>query len=60
MDIIINDTDYSFIKHNSRNIASTLAARLGTWKFPIVSVKPSMLMEKPGQFEISIERGGRN
>ena len=60
VDIIINDTDYSFIKHNSRNIASTLAARLGTWKFPIVSVKPSMLMEKPGQFEISIERGGRN
>ena len=30
VDIIINDTDYSFIKHNSRNIASTLAARLGT------------------------------
>jgi hypothetical protein len=59
LNIIINDSDYSFIKHNSRNIASTMAARLGTWKFPIVSVKPSMLMEKPGQFEISIERGGR-
>ncbi|WP_455644755.1 NYN domain-containing protein [Methanosphaera sp.] len=59
LDIIINDADYSFIKHNSRNIASTLAARLGTWKFPVVSVKPSMLMEKQGQFEISIERGGK-
>jgi hypothetical protein len=59
LNIIINDYDYSFIKHNSRNIASTMAARLGTWKFPIVSVKPSMLMEKPGQFEISIERGGK-
>ena len=59
LNIIINDSDYSFIKHNSRNIASTLASRLGTWKFPIVSVKPSMLMEKPGQFEISIERGGK-
>jgi hypothetical protein len=56
---ILNLNDYSFIKHNSRNIASTLASRLGTWKFPIVSVKPSMLMEKPGQFEISIERGGK-
>ncbi|PAV06949.1 NYN domain-containing protein [Methanosphaera cuniculi] len=60
LDIIINDSDYSFIKHNSRNIASTLAGRLGTWKFPRVAVKPSMLMEKPGQFEVSIERGGKN
>ncbi len=59
LDILINDSDYTFIKHNSRNIASTMAGRLGTWKFPIVSVKPSMLMEKPGQFEISIERGGK-
>ncbi|MDO5851424.1 MAG: Zc3h12a-like ribonuclease [Methanobacteriaceae archaeon] len=59
VNIIINDYDYSFIKHNSRNIASTIAARLGTWKFPIVSVKPSMLMEKPGEFDISIERGGK-
>jgi len=34
-----------------------VAARIGTWKFPIVSVKPSMLMEKPGQFEIVLEKG---
>jgi hypothetical protein len=35
-----------------------VAARLGTWKFPIVSVKPSMLMEKPGHFDITLEKGG--
>ncbi len=55
--ITINDHDYSFVKKNSRNIASTVAARIGTWKFPIVSVKPSMLLEKPGQFEIVLEKG---
>ncbi|MGZ7070584.1 MAG: NYN domain-containing protein, partial [Methanobacterium sp.] len=38
------------------NIASTVAARVGTWKFPIVAVKPSMLMEKPGEFEIILEK----
>ncbi|MCD7781726.1 MAG: Zc3h12a-like ribonuclease [Methanosphaera sp.] len=59
IDILINNSDYSFIKHNSRNIASTIAGRLGTWKFPIVKVKPSMLLEKPGQFEVSIEHGGK-
>ena len=57
INITINDHDYSFVKKNSRNIASTVAARIGTWKFPIVSVKPSMLMEKPGQFEIVLEKG---
>lgn len=57
VNITINDHDYSFVKKNSRNIASTVAARIGTWKFPIVSVKPSMLMEKPGQFEIILEKG---
>lgn len=57
INITINDHDYSFVKKNSRNIASTVAARVGTWKFPIVSVKPSMLMEKPGQFEIILEKG---
>lgn len=57
VNITINDHDYSFVKKNSRNIASTVAARIGTWKFPIVSVKPSMLMEKPGQFEIVLEKG---
>lgn len=58
VNITINDHDYAFVKKNSRNIASTVAARLGTWKFPIVSVKPSMLMEKPGHFDISLEKGG--
>ncbi|MBU4608290.1 MAG: Zc3h12a-like ribonuclease, partial [Methanobacterium sp.] len=58
VNITINDHDYSFVKKNSRNIASTVAARIGTWKFPIVSVKPSMLMEKPGQFDIILEKGG--
>jgi len=58
--ITINDHDYSFIKKNSRNIASTVAARLGLWKFPIVSVKPSMLLEKPGQFDIVLEKGGES
>jgi len=60
VNITINDHDYSFVKKNSRNIASTIAARLGTWKFPIVSVKPSMLMEKPGQFDIILEKGGND
>jgi Zc3h12a-like Ribonuclease NYN domain len=60
VNITINDHDYPFIKKNSRNIASTVAARLGTWKFPIVAVKPSMLMEKPGNFEIHLEKGGRD
>lgn len=58
VNITINDHDYAFIKKNSRNIASTVAARLGTWKFPIVSVKPSMLMEKPGHYDITLEKGG--
>lgn len=58
VNVTINDHDYAFVKKNSRNIASTVAARLGTWKFPIVSVKPSMLMEKPGHFDITLEKGG--
>jgi hypothetical protein len=60
VNITINDHDYAFVKKNSRNIASTVAARLGTWKFPIVSVKPSMLLEKPGQFDIELEKGGKD
>ncbi|MGZ7047240.1 MAG: NYN domain-containing protein [Methanobacterium sp.] len=56
VNITINDHDYAFVKKNSRNIASTVAARVGTWKFPIVAVKPSMLMEKPGEFEIILEK----
>ncbi|MDO5823076.1 Zc3h12a-like ribonuclease [Methanobrevibacter sp.] len=50
--------DEIFIKRNSRNIASTIAGRLGSWKFPFVSVKPDMLLEKPGDFEIELEKGG--
>lgn len=59
VDITVNDHDYAFVKKNSRNIASTVAARLGTWKFPIVSVKPSLLLDKPGQFEIMLDKGGK-
>ena len=59
VNITINDHDYSFVKKNSRNIASTVAARLGNMgNSPIVSVKPSMLMEKPGHFDITLEKGG--
>ena len=50
--------DEVFIKRNSRNIASTIAGRLGSWKFPFVSVKPDMFLEKPGDFEIELEKGG--
>ena len=50
--------DEVFIKRNSRNIASTIAGRLGSWKFPFVSVKPDMLLEKPGDFELELEKGG--
>ena len=49
--------DEVFIKKNSRNIASTIAGRLGSWKFPFVSVKPDALLEKPGDFEIELEKG---
>ncbi|MEN4007302.1 MAG: Zc3h12a-like ribonuclease [Methanobacteriaceae archaeon] len=56
VNITINDHDYAFVKKNSRNIASTIAARIGTWKFPIVAVKPSMLMENPGEFEMVLEK----
>jgi len=54
----VSEHDEVFIKRNSRNIASTIAGRLGSWKFPFVSVKPDMLLEKPGEFEIELEKGG--
>ena len=54
----VSTHDEVFIKKNSRNIASTIAGRLGSWKFPFVSVKPDMLLEKPGDFEIELEKGG--
>ena len=56
--IRVTADDEVFIKRNSRNIASTIAGRLGSWKFPFVSVKPDMLLEKPGDFEIELEKGG--
>jgi hypothetical protein len=59
VDIRINTHDEMFIKKNSRNIASTIAGRIGSWKFPIVSVKPDMLLEKPGEFEINLDKGGK-
>lgn len=57
--ITINDSDYEFIKKNSRNIASTIAGRIGSWKFPIVSVNKNMLLENPGDFTTSLEKGGK-
>ena len=56
--IRISRYDEVFIKKNSRNIASTIAGRLGSWKFPFVSVKPDMLLDQSGQFEIDLEKGG--
>ena len=56
--IRVSEHDEIFIKRNSRNIASTIAGRLGSWKFPFVSVKPDMLLENPGDFEIELEKGG--
>lgn len=56
--IRVSRFDEVFIKKNSRNIASTIAGRLGSWKFPFVSVKPDIMLEKPGQFEIDLEKGG--
>ena len=57
VNIRINPNDESFIKKNSRNIASTIAGRIGSWKFPIVSVKVDVMLEKHGEYEIILERG---
>lgn len=59
VEIHTNTYDEVFIKKNSRNIASTIAGRLGSWKFPFVSVKPSMMLEKPGEFEIFLEKADK-
>ena len=56
IEIQTNTFDETFIKKNSRNIASTVAGRLGSWKFPFVAVKSNMLLEKPGDFEIYLEK----
>ena len=59
VEILVNSYDESFVKSNSRNIASTVAARLGSWKFPYVSVKSDILLEHPGEFEVYLEKGGK-
>ena len=59
IEIQTNTYDEVFIKKNSRNIASTIAGRLGSWKFPFVSVKPNMILEKPGEFEIYLEKNSK-
>lgn len=59
IEIQTNTYDEVFIKKNSRNIASTIAGRLGSWKFPFVSVKPNMLLERPGEFEIYLEKNSK-
>jgi len=56
VEIKINPHDEVFIKKNSRNIASTIAGRMGSWKFPFVAVKPDMLFEKPGEFETFLDK----
>ena len=54
--IKINSHDAMFIKKNSRNIASTVAGRMGSWKFPFVSVKPDVILENPGEFKIFLDK----
>ena len=56
VEIKINSHDEVFIKKNSRNIASTIAGRMGSWKFPFVAVKPDVILEKPGDFETFLEK----
>ena len=59
VEVLVNSHDEAFVKSNSRNIASTVAARLGSWKFPYVSVKSDILLENPGEFDIYLEKGGK-
>ncbi|RBQ22715.1 hypothetical protein ALNOE001_15990 [Candidatus Methanobinarius endosymbioticus] len=54
--IKLNFHDEVFIKKNSRYIASTIAGRIGAWKFPFVAVKPDIILEKPGEFEIFLDK----
>lgn len=56
IEIKINSHDEVFIKKNSRNIASTIAGRMGSWKFPFVAVKPDIILEKPGEFETFLDK----
>ena len=59
VEVLVNSHGEAFVKSNSRNIASTVAARLGSWKFPYVSVKSDILLENPGEFDIYLEKGGK-
>ncbi len=59
VEVRVNSNDEAFVKSNSRNIASTVAARIGSWKFPYVSVKSDILLEQPGEFDIYLEKGGK-
>lgn len=56
VEIRVSAHDESFIKKNSRNIASTVAGRMGSWKFPYVSVKTDVILESPGEFEIFLDK----
>jgi len=60
VEIKINPHDEAFIKKSSRNIASTIAGRMGTWKFPFVAVNPDIIHEKPGEFEIFLDKTEKN
>lgn len=52
----VSTHDEVFIKRNSRNIASTIAGRLGSWKFPFVSVKPDMLLENLTNLKLNLKK----
>jgi hypothetical protein len=60
IEVIINPHDASFIKRNSRSIASTIAGRLSSFKFPIVSVKSNLTLENPGDFDIHLDLKKKN
>lgn len=60
IEVIINSYDESFIKRNSRNIASTIAGRISSWKFPIVLIKPNLTLENPGDFDIHLDPKKKN
>lgn len=60
IEIKINSHDEVFIKKNSRNIASTIAGRMGSWKFPFVAVKLDVMLEKPGEFETFLDKNEKH
>ncbi|MDR3223267.1 MAG: Zc3h12a-like ribonuclease [Methanobrevibacter sp.] len=60
IEIIINPHDASFIKRNSRSIASTIAGRINSKKFPIVAVKSNLTLENPGEFDLHLDPQKKN